>query len=114
MADRFRLSEGLVTVDWGMNGGSCTCGGYGRPGEPLVFDSSRCPLHAKGLGPARSADERTVLRTITHEVLEGPLATGGGRPFFIWIGWDWRFNVHSTETCRLCWTIGPLGFRWFR
>ncbi len=27
-------------------GGSCTCSGTARPGEPIKFDSSRCPIHS--------------------------------------------------------------------
>ena len=36
-------------------------------------------------------------------------------PFrFIWLGWGLRFNIHRDEFCVLCFTVGPIGFRWHR
>ena len=40
---------------WGSNGGSCTCSGYAIPGQPVVFDSSRCPIHSRNLSPYQRA-----------------------------------------------------------
>ena len=41
-----RAAESRHYSDLGVNGPSCTCGGTARPGKPIVFDRSHCPVHA--------------------------------------------------------------------
>jgi hypothetical protein len=50
------LPVAVPAIHWGNSGGSCTCSGHARPGEPAVFDRSRCPIHGPNAQPVAAPD----------------------------------------------------------